>query len=81
MNSHVLILGFPLWLSREKSACNAGDTGDSGSIPWIGKIPWRRKWQPTSVFLDRGAWRAIVHDIWTLSLRELDRTEAPEHVY
>ena len=19
--------------------------------PWVGKIPWRRKWQPTSVFL------------------------------
>ena len=31
--------------------------------------------------MDRGTWRAIVHDIWTLSLRELDRTEAPEHVY
>ena len=28
------------------SACNAGDLG---SIP--GKIPWRRKWQPTPVFL------------------------------
>ena len=20
-------------------------------LPWVGKIPWRRKWQPTSVFL------------------------------
>ena len=33
---------------------NAGDTGDAGSIgfnPWVGKIPWRRKWQPTVVFL------------------------------
>ena len=19
--------------------------------PWVGKIPWRKKWQPTSVFL------------------------------
>ena len=33
---------------------------------WIGKIPWRRKWQPTPVLLpgysmDRGAWRATVH--------------------
>ena len=25
---------------------NAGD-------PWVGKIPWRRKWQPTPVFLPR----------------------------
>ena len=26
-------------------------TGDPGSIPWVGKIPWKRKWQPTPVFL------------------------------
>ena len=30
---------------------NAGDAGDVGSIPGFGKIPWRRKWQPTQVFL------------------------------
>ena len=22
-----------------------------GFDPWVGKIPWRREWQPTSVFL------------------------------
>ena len=22
-----------------------------GFDPWVGKIPWRRKWQPTAVFL------------------------------
>jgi len=31
----------------KESACNAGDPG---SIP-LGKIPWRRKWQPIPVFL------------------------------
>ena len=30
------------------SACNAGDLG---SIPGSGDPPWRRKWQPTPVFL------------------------------
>ena len=30
------------------SACN---TGDLGSIPGSGRSPWRRKWQPTPVFL------------------------------
>ena len=25
---------------------NAGDIRDTGSIPWVGKIPWRRTWQP-----------------------------------
>ena len=33
---------------KKKSSCNVGDLG---SIP--GKIPWRRAWQPTLVFLPR----------------------------
>ena len=23
---------------------------ETGFDPWVGKIPWRRKWQPTPVF-------------------------------
>ena len=30
---------------------NSGDTGDLGLIPVSGRFPWRRKWQPTLVFL------------------------------
>ena len=30
---------------------NAGDIRDEGFDPWAGKIPWRRAWQPTPVFL------------------------------
>jgi len=30
---------------------NAGDARDTRFNPWVGKIPWRRKWQPTPVFL------------------------------
>jgi len=29
---------------------NAGDIRD-GFDPWVEKIPWRRAWQPTPVFL------------------------------
>ena len=32
---------------------NAGDIGDTGSVPDIGEIPWSRKWQTTPVFLLR----------------------------
>ena len=36
----------------KNSHANAGDTGGVGSIlAWVGKIPWRKKWQPTPVFL------------------------------
>ena len=27
------------------------NAGDVKFDPWLGKIPWRRKWQPTPVFL------------------------------
>ena len=30
---------------------NAGDTGNCEFDPWVWKIPWRRAWQPTPVFL------------------------------
>ena len=30
---------------------NAGDTPRPGFNPWVGKVPWRRAWQPTPVFL------------------------------
>ena len=30
---------------------NAGDLRDTEFRPWVRKIPWRRAWQPTPVFL------------------------------
>ena len=39
----------------ENLPANAEDIGDVGliprKIPGIGKIPWRREWQPSPVFL------------------------------
>ena len=40
--------GFPGGSEVKASARNAGDMG---SIPGSGRFPWRRKWQPTPVFL------------------------------
>ena len=42
---------FREWLSDKKSSCSAGDAEDWGFNPWVGKIPWSRKWQPAPVFL------------------------------
>ena len=30
---------------------NAGNARDCRFDPWVGKIPWRRAWQPIPVFL------------------------------
>ena len=41
-------LAFPGSSDSRESACNPRDPG---SIPVLGGFPWRRKWQPTPVFL------------------------------
>ena len=40
------------WLPRRLSGKSflPGNAGDAGFDPWVMKIPWKRKWQPTSVF-------------------------------
>ena len=38
----------PWWLSGKEPQCQCRTRGFD---PWVGKIPWRMKWQPTSVFL------------------------------
>ena len=54
----------PRWFSGKESTCQCRR---SGFNPWVRKIPWRRKWQPTPVFLPEKshgvhvAWRATVH--------------------
>ena len=44
--------------------------------PWVRKFPWRRKWQPTPLCMDRGAWWVIVHRV-----TELDTTEQLTHTH
>ena len=41
-------LQLPRWLSGKESTCQCRRCRFD---PWIGKIPWRRKWQPIPVFL------------------------------
>ena len=57
----------PQWLSKE-SASTAGATEYAGSIPGLGRFPWRRAWQPTPYSclenpMDRGAWWATDHGV------------------
>ena len=55
------------------SACNVGRPGFD---PWVGKIPWRRKQQPTPVFLpgeSHGRRNLVGYSPW--GHKELDTTE------
>ena len=38
----------PWWLSSKEPTCQCRRRGFN---PWVGKLPWRRKWQPTPGFL------------------------------
>ena len=41
-------MGFQADASGKESSCRCKSHGFN---PWVGKIPWRREWQPTPVFL------------------------------
>ena len=44
----ITCLGLPQWLSWQRICLQCRRPGFN---PWVGKIPWRRKWQPTPVCL------------------------------
>ena len=46
--SCVILSGLPWWLSGKEAACQCRRRRFDS---WVRKIPWRRKWQPTPVFL------------------------------
>ena len=59
---------------------NAGDMRCAFN-PWVRKIPWRRKWQPTPVFLpgkSHGQRILVSYSQWRC--KESDMTEAIYHI-
>ena len=53
------------WWLRGQSVCL--QCGRPGFDPWVGKIPWRRKWQPAPVFLPgrpHGQRSLVGHSPW-----------------
>ena len=70
------IVGFPGGASGKEHTAKAGALGDMGST-WVRKIPWRRTWQSTLVFLPGETHRQ--RSLVTYSSKghkELDMTEA-----
>ena len=66
-------LFFPSSSDGKASAYNAGDLGFD---PWVWKIPWRRTWQPTPVFMpgkSHGPRSLVGYNPW--GRKESDTTE------
>ena len=47
----VLVLGASLVAQWQRLCLQCRSCGRRMFSPWVGKIPWRRAWQPTPVFL------------------------------
>ena len=71
-NKVIRLILLDLKKKKKKLVINLPWGFPSGSFtccaPWVRKIPWRRGWQLTLIFLpgeslDRGSWRATVHSI------------------
>ena len=46
----------PRWYSGKESACQCRRFRRGRFNPWVKKISWSRKWQPTPVFLPTKVW-------------------------
>ena len=72
-------MGFPGGASGKESACQCRRPGFD---PWVWKIPWRREWLPTPVFLPEEFHRLISlvgYSPW--GCKELDMTEQLTHFH
>ena len=63
--------GFPSGASGKEPICQCRRCKRPGFTPWVSKIPWRRAWQPTLIFLLENlmdSWQATLHSVtqsWT----------------
>ena len=80
---HIYQARLPPWLSSKESTCNAGATGDMGSIPGLGRSPGGGNGNLLKYFcfenpVDRGNQWATVHGTAISSLISLTPVPAPK---
>ena len=71
--------GFPGGAGGKEPACQCRRPGFN---PWVGKIPWRRKWQSTPVLLpgkSHGQRSLVGYSPW--GCKELDMTERLHYTF
>ena len=70
-----------MWCSGKESSCRCRRCRRPGFDPWVGKIPWSRKWQPTPVFLPGKSHGQEPGGLQSVGLQRVRRDRATEHVY
>ena len=72
--------GNPRWLSGKESTCQYRRCRRRGFDLWVRKIRWRRKWQPTPVFLPgKFPWTEEPGRLQSMGLQESDMTQPLNH--
>ena len=86
-NNEICILvrskvGFPGGASGKELACQCRRHKKCGFDPWVKKIPWGRKGQPTTAFLPGESYGQIgLAGCSPWGPKELDITKVTEHAY
>ena len=72
-------IGYPLqysWISLVAQTVKNSQCGRPGFNPWVGKIPWRKAWKPTPVFLPgESPWTEEPGGLQSMGRKESDTTE------
>ena len=74
-------VSFPGGSVGKESACNAGDAGRRWFDPWVGKIPWRRAWQPTPAFLPGESHGQRSLELQSIGSQKIRLDWVTEHAY
>ena len=77
-----VLWGFPGGASGKESACQCMRHRRRGFCPWIGKMPWDRKWEPTPVFLlGKSHGQRSLAGYSLQGCKESDTTEVTQHTF
>ena len=74
----IYIYGLPIWYTdKKKSACQYKRCSRCSFHPWVGKILWSRKWQPTPLLLPgkfHGQRSLMGHHPWVTESNKTEHT-------
>ena len=69
-------------LMVKKPPANAGDVKRHGFDPWVRRIPWRKAWQPTPVFLPgESPWTEEPGRLQSMGSQRVRHEETTQHTH
>ena len=81
---YMCMWGLPRWFCGKEPACQCWRCKRLEFDPWVGKIPWRRAWQPTPLFLSvksRGQRSPVACSSWDHRVRHEWATGHTAHTH